>query len=176
MDALCGGPNESERAASLGTTVPEDTEVLGINVQDCVASVDLSDEYAYGGGSLSTVARVAQVVDTLTQFKTIRALELRVDATFNVSGRATVFEATAQIELVDNSGRKLSRTFTTATEGAPDRGRFMETLDYRTSATAGPLSVWQASMEDGSRPNEIEVPDLRIVAVTTSPTRGSSSF
>ncbi|MEE4275692.1 MAG: GerMN domain-containing protein, partial [Thermoleophilia bacterium] len=79
MDALCGGPNDYERAAGLSSSVPKGTEVLGISVKDKVATVDLSGEYASGGGSLSMMTRVAQVVYTLTQFDTIRAVRFHLD-------------------------------------------------------------------------------------------------
>jgi germination protein M len=79
MEALCGGPNEEDEAAGLGTAVPEGTKLLGISVAGSVATVDLSGEFESGGGSLSMTARIAQVVYTMTQFKTIRAVELMLD-------------------------------------------------------------------------------------------------
>jgi germination protein M len=201
MDALCGGPIDYERAAGLTSSVPEGTEVLGINVKDKVATVDLSGEYASGGGSLSMMTRVAQVVYTLTQFDTIRAVRFHLDgkpveaiggegiivdspqrraawedfepvifverpgvgATVSspvvIQGRATVFEATVQLEVRDADDKILARGFTTATRGAPDRGRFRERLAYAGSATAeGFVIVYEQSMEDGSALHEVRVP------------------
>ena len=201
MDALCGGPNDYERAAGLTGSVPEGTEVLGINVKDKVATVDLSGEYASGGGSLSMMTRVAQVVYTLTQFDTIRAVRFHLDgepveaiggegiivdspqrradwedfepvifverpgvgATIEnpvvVSGRATVFEATIQLEVLDADDKPLAKGFTTATMGAPERGRFRERLAYAGPGTSeGFVIAYEASMQDGSRLHEVRVP------------------
>jgi spore germination protein GerM len=74
MEALCDGPTASERAAGLGSAVPEGTTLNGISIASRVATVDLSSRFATGGGSLSMMARVTQVVYTLTQFPTIRAV------------------------------------------------------------------------------------------------------
>ena len=201
MDALCGGPNDYEEAAGLTSSVPEGTQVLGISVKDKVATVDLSGEYASGGGSLSMMTRVAQVVYTLTQFDTIRAVRFHLDgkpveaiggegiivdspqrradwedfepvifverpgvgATIAspvvISGRATVFEATIQLEVRDADDKILARGFTTATRGAPDRGRFRERLAYAGSATTdGFVIAYEQSMEDGSALHEVRVP------------------
>jgi hypothetical protein len=46
-----------------------------------VATVDLSEEFDDGGGSASMFARLAQVVFTLTQFPTVRAVELEIEGT-----------------------------------------------------------------------------------------------
>lgn len=79
MRELCGGPTEEERAAGLGSAVPDGTELLGIVIRDGVATVDLTSQYASGGGSLSMTARVAQVVYTLTQFPTVKAVSFRLN-------------------------------------------------------------------------------------------------
>ena len=53
---LCAGPTDEEQAAGLTSNVPESTELLGVTIRDGVAYVDLSSEYASGGGSLSMKA------------------------------------------------------------------------------------------------------------------------
>ena len=200
MEALVGGPNGDEKAAGLGTAVPKGTRLLGISVDGAVATVDLSGEFASGGGSLSMTARVAQVVYTMTQFKTIRAVEFMLDgervatiggegvivedpqrradwqsfeptifverpgvgatlsSPFVVQGRATVFEATVNIDLLDAGEQTLVETFTTATMGAPGRGAFRKKIAYSTGSDTGWLVVYEASAKDGSHLNEVRIP------------------
>jgi hypothetical protein len=71
LDELLAGPTEEEREAGLASEIPEGTRVLGIDVVNGTATVDLSKEFESGGGSLSMQLRVAQVVYTLTAFPTI---------------------------------------------------------------------------------------------------------
>jgi len=200
MTALCGGPTRAERAAGLGTAVPAGTELLGVSIDGTTATVDLSGEYASGGGSLSMMARVAQVVYALTQFKTVRAVELMLDgkplealggegimlgtpqrradwdgfeppifverpgvgaivaSPFVVQGRATVFEATVNISLLDADGSPLVATYATATMGAPGRGSFSKAIRFTHGAGHGWVVAYEASAKDGSHLNEVRVP------------------
>ena len=59
MEALLAGPTSAERTAGLTTAVPDGTRLIGVRIQHGVATVDLSDAFASGGGSLSMQARVA---------------------------------------------------------------------------------------------------------------------
>jgi len=81
VNALLEGPSESELAASpaLYTTIPSDTTFLDLIVNDGVATVNLSREFAAGGGSASAVGRLAQVVYTLTQFPTVDTVVFELD-------------------------------------------------------------------------------------------------
>lgn len=79
VEALLEGPNADEEALGLGTAIPEGTELLGLDLVDDTATVDLSSEFASGGGSFSMNARVAQVVYTVTQFPSVRHVEFRLD-------------------------------------------------------------------------------------------------
>lgn len=77
--ALVEGPTDAERDAGISSEVPEDTELLGITIEDGRAVVDLSGRFEQGGGSLSMFARLAQLTATLTSFDTIDGVELRLD-------------------------------------------------------------------------------------------------
>jgi germination protein M len=74
MVGLLQGPTEAEQEIGFSTTIPEGTELLGLSIDDGTATVDLSEEFGSGGGSLSMSGRVAQVVYTLTQFPTVSAV------------------------------------------------------------------------------------------------------
>jgi len=82
LEALCAGPSASETAAGLTSAVPAGTHLLGLSIDGTTAHVDLSAEFASGGGSLSMQARVAQVVYTLTRFTTVESV------TFALEGKA----------------------------------------------------------------------------------------
>jgi len=79
MNALLQGPDDRERAAGLTTAIPAGTELRGIDIDGGIASVDLSGDFASGGGSLSMQARLAQVVYTLSQFDTVEAVVFMLD-------------------------------------------------------------------------------------------------
>jgi len=79
IDALLAGPTAAEKAAGLTSAVPRGTRLLGLSIVGTTARVDLSAQFAAGGGSLSMQARVAQVVYTLTRFPTIRAVDFMLD-------------------------------------------------------------------------------------------------
>lgn len=81
MSALLAGPTPEEQAAwpAIGTAIPAGTRLLGLSVSNGVAKVDLSGEFASGGGSFSVTARLAQVVYTLTQFSTIQSVEFYME-------------------------------------------------------------------------------------------------
>jgi hypothetical protein len=79
MNALLAGPTAAEANAGLATSVPAGTKLLGISIKKGVATVDLTSQYQSGGGSLSMKARLAQVVYTLTQFSTVRAVLFHLD-------------------------------------------------------------------------------------------------
>jgi germination protein M len=79
LTALLAGPNELERAAGVSTAAPAGTELLGLSIADGTATVDLSGQFESGGGSLSVMLRLAQLVYTLTQFPTVDRVALELD-------------------------------------------------------------------------------------------------
>lgn len=81
IEALLAGPTRTERASGFDTAIPAGTRLLGISIKGGVAIVDLTSEYQSGGGSLSMQVRLGQVVYTLTQFPTVKAVSFRLDGT-----------------------------------------------------------------------------------------------
>jgi hypothetical protein len=78
--ALLAGPTEAERAEQVITSaVPDGSRLLGLTIDNGIATVDLSSEFESGGGSLSITVRLAQVVYTLTQFPTVQAVLFEID-------------------------------------------------------------------------------------------------
>ncbi len=200
MKALLAGPTAAEQAAGLGTTIPAGTRLLKLGIVDGTATVDLSQEFGSGGGSLAMTSRVAEVVYTLTRFPTVRAVRFLMEgepvealggegvalagrqrradwrsfepaifveapgvgadltSPFVLSGTASVFEGSFQARLVDSSGRRIVNVIMQASVGAPGRGRFSKEVPFSTSARRGTLIVFDQSMEDGSRRDEVRIP------------------
>lgn len=79
MKALLAGPTAEEKQAGMVSTIPERTTFLGLDVDNGIATVDLSKEYESGGGSLSMFMRLAEVVFTLTQFPTVEGVNFKLD-------------------------------------------------------------------------------------------------
>ncbi|MGY6502633.1 MAG: GerMN domain-containing protein [Acidimicrobiales bacterium] len=79
VEELLAGPNTDDEALGLSTSIPDGTELLGLNIVDNQATIDLSGEFESGGGSLSMNARLAQVVYTVTQFPSVESVVLQLD-------------------------------------------------------------------------------------------------
>jgi hypothetical protein len=78
MHALLAGPVGQEREA-MSSTIPAGTRLLGLSIAGQVATVDLSSEFESGGGAMSVLGRLGQVVYTLTQFPTVTSVSFRVE-------------------------------------------------------------------------------------------------
>jgi hypothetical protein len=78
---LSGAPATRDGFAPISTAIPAGTKLLGLTIDDGVATVNLSGEFASGGGSASSQYRLAQVVYTLTQFPSVDAVLFKVDGT-----------------------------------------------------------------------------------------------
>jgi germination protein M len=79
LEALLEGPNADDEALGLSTSIPEGTTLRSIDIAGGIATVDLSEEFTSGGGSLSMQARLAQIVYTVTQFPTVDEVEILVE-------------------------------------------------------------------------------------------------
>ncbi len=77
--ALLRGPSAPERRQGYGTMIPAGVTVRGVSIVGGVARVDLSRRFESGGGSLSMLLRVAQVVHTMTQFPNVQRVQFRLD-------------------------------------------------------------------------------------------------
>lgn len=79
LAALFEGVTEAEAAMGLSSTIPEGTVLLGVEVSERVAYVNVSSEFETGGGSLSMMGRVAQVVYTATRFAEVESVRFLLE-------------------------------------------------------------------------------------------------
>ncbi|MFP3987402.1 Gmad2 immunoglobulin-like domain-containing protein [Streptomyces sp. E11-3] len=79
LRALLAGPDRFERGHDRTTSIPSDTALNSVVIRDRIATVDLSERYDDGGGSLSMRARLAQVVFTATRFPSIDKVRFELD-------------------------------------------------------------------------------------------------
>jgi hypothetical protein len=95
LSALLAGPTGFEQGLGMGSEIPAGTELLGVQVIDGVAFVDLSGAFESGGGSLSMTARLAQVVYTATQFPTVEGVRILLDGALadTLGGEGLVIDA-----------------------------------------------------------------------------------
>jgi germination protein M len=174
LGELSEGPTTSEGELGLTSEVGTDLGV-SVGLEGGVASID---------GQVSG-AGLAQVVYTLTQFPTVKSVEVggkrytrksmeghtpailvesplafeTVPNPIRATGTANTFEANFQYELVDPAGKVVDEHFVTATSGTGTRGTFdFTTKPYTGEAGQGALVVLELSAKDGSRINEIRIP------------------
>lgn len=177
VEQLLAGPSAADRSAGLTTAIPAGTRLDGLAIEEGVARVELSRPLGE--------AATAQVVYTVTQFPSVRRVELEgeqhvradfeaetppilvelpapgdeVSSPLDLSGTANTFEATFQAEVVDEGGRVVGKRFVTATSGSGTRGTYSAKLPFTVdSGGPGKLVVYELSAEDGSRIHETEIP------------------
>ena len=76
---LVAGPTDAERRQGFRTYVPTGTRVLSVKVANGVATDDLDERFASGSDRGSLLARLAQLVRTLTGPEGVRAVQPLVD-------------------------------------------------------------------------------------------------
>jgi len=79
VKALLAGPTAVESQHAVTSKVPSGTQLLGLTVDNSVATVDLSSEFDSGGGADAVQTRLAQVVYTLTQFPSVKGVSIRIE-------------------------------------------------------------------------------------------------
>lgn len=79
LTSLLAAPTSSERRLGYASAIPAGTKVRGVSLSHGVLTVDLSRRFESGGGSLSMLLRVAQVVHTATQFPTVDRVAFELD-------------------------------------------------------------------------------------------------
>lgn len=79
MEALLAGYTFSEVDLGLGSAVPFETKLLGVEIEEPGALVDLNRAFESGGGTASVHGRLGQLVYTVTQFEGVDQVELMLD-------------------------------------------------------------------------------------------------
>ena len=79
MGQLLAGPTGLSAHQGMTTQIPAGTVLNRLQVSGDTATVDLSETFASGGGSLSMMLRAAEVTYTLTQFPGITKVDLLLD-------------------------------------------------------------------------------------------------
>lgn len=79
MRALLLGPSPSERSEGFGTAIPPATQLIGVEVIDQVAEVDLSAEFQSPAEPLAVLLRVGQVVWTLAGDAEVASVRFSVE-------------------------------------------------------------------------------------------------
>ncbi len=77
IEELIKGPEEAEHVS----TIPEGTKLNGVNVEDETAYVDFSEEFKenYQLGSAAEIMTVYSLVNTLTEFPTIKKVKFLIN-------------------------------------------------------------------------------------------------
>jgi immunoglobulin-like protein involved in spore germination/sporulation and spore germination protein len=178
LAALAAGPSVAERAAGLTSEVPVHTTFRDLRIHAGVATVTPPSDLSSAGQ--------AQVVYTLAQFPTVRAVELDgrrltradledetpailiespvvgdvISSPVRIYGTANTFEATFLVELLLNAaGQRAFRQVVTATSGSGTRGTFDVSIPFALSASGpGTLVAYEESAENGQPIHRIEIP------------------
>src|SRR6266508_737029 len=176
LNELAAGPTKVEER-DLPLTSEVDAGFGGVSVAGGVAHVE-------GTAGLSTPG-LAQAVYTLTQFPTVKAVEIdgkrysgadvedetpvmlvesplpfqHVKSPLRATGTANTFEATFNYDLTDPDGKIIATHFVTATSGSGTRGTFDFTVPFTVDRSGlGELIVYELSAANGQRIHINEIP------------------
>jgi hypothetical protein len=76
---LIAGPTRGERALGFRSYVPPKTKLLGVRVVNGVATVDFDSRFVWGNNPASLLARLSEVVRTLTGLQGTKAAQLLIN-------------------------------------------------------------------------------------------------
>ena len=83
----------------------------------------------------------------------------KVSSPVTVSGTANVFEATVSLRILDENGKEIARTFTTATCGTGCRGDYSVSVRFSVDHRQhGTIEAFESSAKDGSPINLVTIP------------------
>lgn len=79
LDALIAGPSEEEKATGLFSSLPDETRVLSVELEDSRLSADFSQDLTQGGGSADLLGRLNQILYTLSQPASVDEVTLLIE-------------------------------------------------------------------------------------------------
>lgn len=81
MEQLLAGPTEAEQQSvpAISSTIPSGVRLLGLTINENIATVDLSSEFGAGDDSAALAQRAAQMVFTLSRFDSVAEVLFRQD-------------------------------------------------------------------------------------------------
>ena len=82
---LIKGPTAEEQKNGYFGTIPEGTKVNSIKIVNGFLFVDFNKEAESGGGSCGQAAKGSSIVKTLTQFSTVKSIQMSVEGNSNPS-------------------------------------------------------------------------------------------
>jgi spore germination protein GerM len=80
LEALLDGPTNAEDAAGVGTAIDPGSRLLGLTIDDGVATVNLDGTFSAEETPAIAVGSLSQIVYTLTQFDSIDAISFQVES------------------------------------------------------------------------------------------------
>lgn len=80
VSALLAGPRSTD-SPGLTTSIPSGTALRNVHITGDLATVDMNSQFESGGGSLSMVTRIAQVIFTLTEIDGVKRVSFALDGT-----------------------------------------------------------------------------------------------
>jgi hypothetical protein len=81
VTALLSGATDAEAKRNIRSEISDGTQLLGLTVENGLATVNLSSEFTSGGPGQAYQTRLAQVVYTLTQFPTVKSVAVLIEGT-----------------------------------------------------------------------------------------------
>jgi spore germination protein GerM len=79
IEMLLGGPTNAEDAAKLGTSINQGTRLLGLSIDDGVATANLDGTFNAEETPAIAVGSLSQIVYTLTQFDSVDGVVFEVE-------------------------------------------------------------------------------------------------
>jgi hypothetical protein len=155
--ALLAGPSPVEQRRRIVSEVPAGLQLLGLEVDEGIATVDLASSFA-DGEAASVSARVAQIVLTLTGFPGVHEVRVRVEgAVVAARTRADVLEPPAAPQPAAAQAVPRMRGSMTVLQlqrrliklGYMPTGTATDRFDQRTLAAVIAFQKWRGLVRDG---------------------------